>query len=162
MKTPICRVLVVLGLAGSLPAAAITIDGNAVDWATAVASTKRLPTGGIGSGDSLELQTGSAELSSASAWRARVQDAEALYATEVGRILFIALLTGHSQLKLPQSITTRYGADGFAVDLARDSSFELALHIKSTQSFSRASGELHATFGVAGGEYGDAVWAYGR
>lgn len=133
---------------------AMVIDANLADWGvqrTGQASDWN-PTPGLGIHATIEDQN-SAFLGPG--YGGQAYDAEALYArVDAGR-LFIALATGHHPLTVQRPASNSFGAGDFAIDFGMDGRYEVGINFKHMTPNGRES------FGIEGGVYGNAVWAYG-
>ncbi|WP_291983056.1 PEP-CTERM sorting domain-containing protein [Candidatus Accumulibacter sp. ACC005] len=159
MKRILSRTIALLGIFGSVSAAAITIDGDLSDWGINRSTWE--PTPGSGIQAKIEDQTGSGNFRLGPGWGGQAYDAEALYAQKEGDTLFIALVTGHNPRTLEQPGRNSYGAGDFAIDFGRDGTFELGINIKHATSVSAGGVYSFESFGVEGGVYMNPAWAYG-
>jgi hypothetical protein len=158
MTRTISRTVALLGVFGSMSAAAITIDGQLSDWGVNPSTWK--PASGIQV--TIDDQTGSGNYHLGPGWGGQAYDAEALYAQKKGSTLFIALVTGHNPRTLDEPGRNSYGAGDFAIDFGGDgSSFELGINIRHATSVSASGVYGFESFGVEGGVYNNPTWAYG-
>jgi hypothetical protein len=159
MKTTLPWILT--GLLGASPALAgvITVDGNLADWGvkrTGQASDWT-PHAGTGIEHTIEDQTGGAGVWLNPGWGGQAYDAEAIYATIDGGLLYIALATGHNPHTLEKPSANSYGAGDFAIDFSKDGRYELGINMKHVVSAQGAK----ESFGALGGVYADPTWALG-
>jgi len=157
MTRTLSRTIALLGIFGSMSAAAMSIDGKLSDWG--VDSSTWVPASGIHF--TVDDQVGSGNYRLGPGWGGQAYDAEALYAQKSGEVLFIALVTGHNPRTLNQPGSNSYGAGDFAIDFGRNGSFDLGINIKHATSVSANGVYTFETFGVEGGVYMNPTWAYG-
>jgi len=146
--------IAVMGVAGSLPAAAFIIDGKLDDWG--VDTKTWIPADGIQF--TIEDQIGVGAYYLTPGWGGQAYDAEALYAKKADGKVYIALATGHNPRTLNQG--NSYGAGDFAIDFNKDGSFDVGINILHAEGFKKGAYTFE-TFGVEGGVYKNPVWAYG-
>lgn len=137
-----------MGCTGAL-AGSITVDGNVLDdWKINPATWF---TGKPHVQSTIEDQMGSGAFYLNPGWGGQAYDVEAIYTLIEGNRLFIALATGHNPNTANNPGANSYGAGDFAIDFGKDGSYEVGINIKPDWD----------SFGVTGGVYGNATWAFG-
>lgn len=146
-----------LGLSFGAQAVPITVDGNLADWGVKRNgnATDWNPDPALslieGIHYKVEDQYGGLGAYLGPGYGGQAYDAEAMYAMVKGKMLFIALATGHDPNTADKPKANSYGAGDFAIDFGKDGSYEVGVNVKPDWD----------TFGVAGGVYKINQWAYG-
>jgi hypothetical protein len=158
MKTKLllAAALTTLGLSGSALATTIIVDGKLDDWGVIQGQKSWIPTANSGIEFTVEDQTGGLSTYLNPGYGGQAYDAEALYATIIGRTLYIALATGHNPNTLQNPGSNSYGAGDFAIDFGKDGHYEVGINIVHA-----GKGDNEDAFTTLGGVYAVSKWNYG-
>jgi hypothetical protein len=157
MRSTLTTLLLVSAMAASAGAQAFVIDGNLGDWGVNrhTGAFGWIPSPGI----HYTIEDQHASYLNPG-YGGQAYDAEAIYTTIAKDSdnkwkLFIALATGHNPNTVHNPGANSYGAGDFAIDFGQDGTFELGINIRHAVPGGKES------FGVEGGVYANAQWAYG-
>lgn len=128
MFKQLSRLIIAAGLAMSLPAQAIVIDGDLADWGL---QRKGNAADWTPSSDvkffTVEDQTGRGSYFLNPGWGGQNYDAEAMYLTWDSHNLYLALVTGLHPNTPNNPAQNSYGPGDFALDFGKDGRFEFGI-----------------------------------